>query len=277
MLDKYLSFFSKYIESQLGIVYSEDNAYQLKTRLDEIIKIMGYADVQDLYNKSQAGIDGNLKQLLLDIATNNETYFYRDSRVFDVLAKYVAPKLISKNLGKPLRIWSAACSTGQEPYTISMCLREAGMTQNIEISATDISERALKKAISGVYTQLEVQRGLPITHLVKYFTKETENSWALKDEVKRNIQFKKFNLLDSTSQWAHPFDIIFCRNVLIYQRPEKKAEIISSLLKKLNPNGYIVFGPGESSPGSLMLKQPEKELQGTLIYQYLSNADSKVA
>jgi chemotaxis protein methyltransferase CheR len=245
-----LKFFAAYIERELGIVYSESNFFQLESRLHQIAKQMGKT-TDEILVSSYNQIYGDFKNLLLDTATNNETSFFRDKAVFRSLAKNILPEIAEeKGPGQVIRIWSAACSTGQEPYTLAMLLNEeheAGKIPPFQIVATDYSTRALERAKKGVYSQLEVQRGLPATHLVKYFD-QVDDSWKVSSELQRKIEFQHFNLLDKWNILG-PFDLIFCRNVLIYQKIEKRKEIIARLADYLTPKGYLVLGATESMMG----------------------------
>ncbi len=247
--------FADLIERETGILYNSINSHLLENRLRDLAKTMGFTDVQTFWNEvKQRGLRANEREMVLDLATNNETSFFRDNEVFD----FFKNEFILKNTKPefPIKIWSAACSTGQEPYSLAMIfaqLKEAGTARNYDILATDFSERVLKQAQSGIYSQLEVQRGLPANLLVRYFEQLTsENSqlpkFKIKPDLSRNISFKRVNLLEP---WLHkgPFDIIFCRNVLIYQDVNNKRQVISKLASILAPGGYLVLGGAESLLG----------------------------
>lgn len=248
-----LLFFAKYIEKELGIVYAEENYFQLEQRLGRIATAVGLGDSQALYEKAQSGVAGDLKTLLLDVATNNETSFFRDPKVFKVIEESVLPSLKAKFPGTfSFRAWSAASSSGQEIYSLAM-LAEEFLAKNpghprLELVATDISDTILKKAKSGKYSHLEVQRGLSAGRLVKYFEKSGESDWELKQEIKRQVRFSKFNLLDSTAAMGK-FHLILCRYVLIYQDTERKKQILNRLVDCLVPGGVIFLGASESALG----------------------------
>jgi len=245
-----LKFFAAYIERELGIVYSDANFFQLESRLHQIAKLMN-KKIEDVLVTNYNQIYGDFKKLLLDTATNNETSFFRDKAMFKSLVKNILPGLCKdKAPGQPIRIWSAACSTGQEPYTLAMALNEELIKENIpgfQILGTDFSETALNRARSGTYSQLEVQRGLPATHLVKYFS-QVEDKWKVNSLLQKNINFQAFNLL---TKWSitGPFDLIFCRNVLIYQKIESRKDIINRLYDYLSPTGFLILGATESMMG----------------------------
>ncbi|MBA92698.1 MAG: chemotaxis protein CheR [Phyllobacteriaceae bacterium] len=263
-------FFADFIESNLGIVYGDTNAYQLENRIREISKSLEMKDETELYLKAKSGITGHLKQLLLDTATNNETSFFRDPKVFNAIENRIFPELIqAKPATDTIHIWSAASSFGQEPYTLTMIISELASKkpslQNFSILATDISKKALDRASQGLFSQLEIQRGLPAPLMVKYFTKTEDNQWQIKPELKRMIQFKELNLLNCAGVFGE-FDLILCRNVLIYQRDEKKKEIIRYMTSKLKPGGFLIMGATESLVG-LSDAYDQIMYEGAVIYQ----------
>ncbi len=251
-LDLILSFFAKFIETELGIVYAEHNYFQLQNRLEEIAKLQGKASLVELYDTAQQGISGHFRQLLLDVATNNETSFFRDPKVFKAIEGVLLPHfLVTRPSGK-IRIWSAANSTGQEALSTAMLILEQGIKQsrtyNFEILGTDISERALSKARAGFYTQLEVQRGLPAPLMIKYFKKDELDRWGASQDLLRHITYKTLNLKQFFT-FPDKFDLILCRNVLIYQSVPGKIEILKKISENLAPNGYLIMGSGESMLG----------------------------
>jgi chemotaxis protein methyltransferase CheR len=250
-----LSFFSDYIFKQLGIVYRDSNYYQLDTRLQEIAHQLGFSGPDALHAAAAVTITPQMKMLILDIATNNETLFFRDPFVFISLEKEVLTPILNGNGSANIKIWSAACSYGQEPYTLAMVLE--GLKQRYpnlkyEITATDISDRALSAAKAGIYSQLQIQRGLPAPMLVKHFKKqkrgEVEYDWEVNPELKKHISFKKLNLTEPFGV-VGPFDVVLCRNVLIYQSVEGKRDIIKRIYERLNPGGVLIMGAAESMLG----------------------------
>lgn len=265
-----VKFFADYIQKELGIVYAPQNYYQLEKRLEDITKILQVPSVQELYTQAQQGITGNFKQVLLDTATNNETSFFRDPKVYSAVENHILPSLMTIHPKVNLyRIWSAASSFGQEPYSIAMMVHEF-LQKNpthprFEIWGTDIADHALKRCREATYSQLEVQRGLPAQKLVKYFTKNAENYWTLKSEIKTSVRFSKLNLMNPFGAIG-TFDIIYCRYVLIYQDAEKKKEIMSRIASCLVPKGYLILGASESVIGlSDQFDQIVKD--GAIIYQ----------
>ena len=245
-----LKYFADFIESHLGIVYSEVNYFQLEKRLVLIAKFLEKS-IEELVVMAHREITGQFKTMLLDIATNNETSFFRDPGIFKAVEDYIVPKLIEqKGSGHKLKIWSAACSTGQEVYTLIMVLNKLvskGVLSDYDILATDFSQRALKQAQSGEYSHLEIQRGLPALLLIEYFDRDGANGekWTFKREFSKKVNFKNMNLLESFPVTGQ-FDIILCRNVLIYQAVENKKDIINRLTGHLDHGGYFLLGAAES-------------------------------
>lgn len=274
-----LKFFADFIQSKLGIIYSPDNYYQLEKRLTEIAMLLSFANVEELYQKAQSGIVGQMKMLLLDLATNNETSFFRDAGLFKAIEdKVLTESRWSGDNPAPLRLWSAATSTGQEVYSMSILLnawQRHNPKRNFTFLATDYSLRVLKQAEGGIYSQLEVQRGLPATSLVRYFHNPNKGEaigshspvWVVNPELKKNITFKQLNLLDD---WGNigPFDIVLCRNVLIYQNVENKRRIIAEIHRRLAPGGYLILGAAESLMG-LSDSFQQVQLDKAVVYRRL--------
>jgi len=199
--------------------------------------------------------------------TTNETFFYRDKIPFDHLRETILPGLIQARAArKPLRIWSAASSTGQQPYSIAMCLKEMGAALSgwrTEIVATDLSQAVLEKARAGIFSQFEVQRGLPIQLLVKYFTQLGE-FWQLSADIRGMVQHRPLNLLQDFSHLGK-FDVIFCRNVLIYFDQETKISIFERMHKVIEPDGMLMLGAAESVVGITDAFRPYPDKRG--LYQ----------
>jgi chemotaxis protein methyltransferase CheR len=265
-----LSFFSSYIEKEIGVIYADHNSFQLRKRLEEICKLVDEPDFLALYFRAKKGISGPFKQLLLDIATNNETSFFRDPKVFKGIEEVVLPELLKSSSQKEkLRVWSSASSTGQEALSVAILLEEAKQKNQLhfefQILASDISERALSKAKEGVYSQLEVQRGLPAALMIKYFAKDEKDRWHSKGSMREKIEFKKLNLKESFLS-VGKFGLILCRNVLIYQNVDGKKDIISRLANQLIPGGFLVLGCGESLIG-LSQEFQHVTVDGAVIYR----------
>lgn len=261
-----LTFFSDTIEKETGILYTESNSYLLESRLRELAGTLGYASADEMWLEvKKRGLKPAEKDMILDLSTNNETSFFRDPEVFDFFKNEFLAKRTER--GQKVKIWCAASSTGQEPYTLAMIMDqpgELGSGRTYELLATDFSQRVLARCREGVYSQLEVQRGLPAPLLVKNFDQVTsENSvspkFRIKDHLRKHITFSHLNLL---GQWPAlgPFNIIFCRNVLIYQDVQNKKQVISRMAKLLLPGGYLVLGGAESLIG--LSEDFEMELHG---------------
>jgi chemotaxis protein methyltransferase CheR len=244
------NFIFKLIKKNAGINFSEDKSYLLDTKLLPLVRQHKLSSVSDLISKIQESNDQNLINELVEAMTINESSFFRDSKPFEVFNTSALPNILSSHPGKSqVRIWSAACSSGQEPYSLAINLKEKwkNSTINFEIMATDLSNQILDKAKKGIFNQFEVQRGLPITLLMKYF-KQVEKDWHLCEEIKNMIKFERMNLLENI-QGLGKFDVIFCRNVLLYFDSETKVRILNNISNMLNENGILFLGSSESVHG----------------------------
>ena len=265
-----LPFFAKFIEKESGIIYAEHNHFQLQNRLEDIMRLLGMNDLTKLYDRAKTGIDGPFRQMLIDLATNNETSFFRDPKLFKALESLflTAPGV---SMETPLRIWSAASSTGQEALSLAMMIEEHGRTTGKKIPysilGTDISERVLERARSGSYSQLEVQRGLPSPLLVRYFSKDPQDRWKAAPSILSSIEYRKTNLKERFTN-PRPFHLILCRNVLIYQTVAAKKEILSRITETLIPGGILALGSGESLIG-LSSEYETLTVDGAIVYRKL--------
>jgi chemotaxis protein methyltransferase CheR len=247
MLPNSLNIIAEMVEKETGIVFSGTNLYQLKTRLEELAKKLEYPSVDELSLKIVQG-DPVLKNKLFETATNNETLFFRDPAFFQALENFVVQEILPHNPPE-IKIWSAASSTGQEALSVAMTLDNLNKKTKLppfSIIATDIAERAVTKAKSGVYSDFEVMRGLSEAYKQSYFKKESDG-WHVRSEISSKVKFGFNNLIKSNVQG--PFHIILCRNVLIYQRIEMKKVVIDSLMRELGPQGGIMLGVGETLLG----------------------------
>jgi chemotaxis protein methyltransferase CheR len=201
---------------------------------------------------------------VVEAMTTNETFFFRDKVPFDHFRDSIMPEILQARAArKSIRIWCAAGSTGQEPYSLAMCLKEmaAALTGwRVEIIATDLSQEVLEKSKSGIYSQFEVQRGLPIQMLVKYF-KQTGEFWQINADIRAMVQHRQLNLLHDFSQLGS-FDVIFCRNVLIYFDQETKINIFGRLAKATEPDGFLVLGAAETVVGLTDVFKPYPDRRG---------------
>ncbi|MGZ3768343.1 MAG: CheR family methyltransferase [Bdellovibrio sp.] len=269
-LNEILKFFAAYIEKELGIIYAEHNFFQLHNRLEEIAKLKGVAGIEQLYDILKDGMSGQTKQLLLDLATNNETSFFRDPKIFRAIESIFLNNLDEVvGEGGNLRIWSAASSTGQEALSVAILINEFSAKNNknvaFSIVGTDISERVLIRAKQAEYSQLEVQRGLPVPFLIKYFKKDEKDRWTAMPEITKNIEFKKQNLKEAFN-FKEKFHLILCRNVLIYQNVPAKIEILNRMTSLLAPGGLLILGSGESLIG-LSTEFDQQNMDGAIIYK----------
>ncbi|WP_315730259.1 MULTISPECIES: protein-glutamate O-methyltransferase CheR [unclassified Bradyrhizobium] len=256
----------KLLKERSGLDLSSDKQYLVESRLLPVARRTGFAGISELVQKMRNGSE-TLTTEVVEAMTTNETFFFRDKIPYDHLRDTILPGLIkSRAARRSIRIWSAASSTGQEPYSIAMCLREYGPALSgwrIEIVATDLSQEVLEKSKAGLYSQFEVQRGLPIQLLVKYFTQLGE-FWQLSADIRGMVQHRQLNLLQDFSHLGK-FDIIFCRNVLIYFDQETKARIFERLAKVLEPDGTLILGAAESVVGITDIFRPSQERRG--LYQ----------
>ncbi len=241
------------VRTEIGFDLGNDRHYLVANRLVPIAAMFGLRDVTHLIDQTRRTQDRRLIEAVAEGMTINETSFFRGGqRLFDNLARLMIPILQqARSSSRRLRIWSGACANGQEPYSILMTLLEQCPqleSWQIEIIATDISARALEQARSGVYDQFEVQRGLPTPLLLKYFT-QTGDRWQISDALRRRVEFRRHNLLDSFLHLGHPLDLVFLRNVLIYFEPASKTELFERLRRCMACDGLLVLGETESTLG----------------------------
>lgn len=251
MKDTDINFLNKFICDATGVALTKEKVYLLEARLLPILEKHKIPSMQDLVKIIQTTTDNNLKREVIDALMTHETLFFRDTKPFEQFSDIILPYLMkARESTKKIRIWSAGCSSGQEPYSLAIQLadRESILHNwDIEILATDISAPIIEKAKEGEYSQFEVQRGLPVQALVKYFEKD-DQKWKAKDIIKSRIKFETFNLLDDPSRLG-TFDVIFCRNVLIYFELETKQKVIERFSKLLPSDGFLNLGGSETTLG----------------------------
>jgi chemotaxis protein methyltransferase CheR len=267
--------FAKYILDISGIALDTGKEYLIETRLNPILDKHNCKSFSELYTKAKLDQSKNLEKQIIDAISTNETYFFRDISPFELLQHKIIPDLIDKrntaSQGKQpvkIRIWSAASSTGQEIYSIAIVLKELYLEPpqyDIKLLGTDISNDAIAKASYGRYNKFEVARGLTPSRLKKYFNKDGDDYWKIKDEIRAAAGFKKMNLMESFSE-VGPFDIIFCRNVAIYFTPEDKQKLYEKIAGALAPDGYLLIGSTESLSNETTLFTPQKYLK-SFFYQ----------
>jgi chemotaxis protein methyltransferase CheR len=252
----------KLLKERSGLDLSADKQYLVESRLIPLARRVGLPGIAELVQKTRAGAEP-LTAEVVEAMTTNETFFFRDKIPFDHLREAILPALVkSRAARRTLRIWCAASSTGQEPYSIAMCVKEfAGLAGwRVEIVATDLSQAVLEKSKAGIFSQFEVQRGLPIQLLVKYFT-QTGELWQLNADIRAMVQHRQLNLLQDFSHLG-TFDVIFCRNVLIYFDQDTKIGIFERLSRMLEPDGVLALGAAESVVGISDAFKPYPDRRG---------------
>ena len=243
-------FIAKLLKERSGLVITPDKAYLLESRLMPLARTRNMKGIEDIVAKMR-GHDEALARDVTEAMTTNESFFFRDIKPFDQFRNFVLPTLLAARAGRrQIRIWSAACSSGQEPYTLAMILCEehaklAGWS--VEIVATDLSTEILDRAQSGLYTQFEVQRGLPIQMLVKYFKQEGDR-WQVTPAIRSMVRYRTFNLLDDPAPLGQ-FDVIFCRNVLIYFDQPTKSKVLDRMSRLMPSDGFLYLGGAETVLG----------------------------
>lgn len=243
-------FLAKLLRDRSGLVLSKDKSYLLESRLMPVARKRGFKGLDELVAQLRRR-DEALAADVTDAMTTNESFFFRDSKPFDQFRDVVLPNLLkSRATKKTFRIWCAAASSGQEPYSLAMILKEnaaklAGW--RIDIVGTDLSREILQKARTGLYSQFEVQRGLPIQLLVKYF-KKRDDQWEIDPAIRAMVQYKEWNLLQDLKALGQ-FDVVFCRNVLIYFDQQTKGVVLENISKQMTEDGVLYLGGAETVLG----------------------------
>lgn len=243
--------FSRFLESQCGIVLGDSKQYLVRSRLSPLVTKFKIASLSDLLRDVVTGRNRELRVAAVDAMTTNETLWFRDTYPFTVLAEKLLPEVAASR--RPIKIWSAASSSGQEPYSMAMTVletqqRKPGMLTSVSITATDISTSMLDMCRAGVYDNLALGRGLSPERRRTFFEDAGDGRMKVKDNVKRLVNFRPQNLMDSYALLGK-FDIIFCRNVLIYFSPDMKSKVLNQMANSLNPGGYLLLGASESLTG----------------------------
>lgn len=254
----------KLLKERSGLVLSADKQYLLESRLLPIARKLGVPGLAELTQKLRAPGAEALVVEVVEAMTTNESFFFRDKIPFDHFRETMLPALIAaRGSQRRVRIWCAAASTGQEPYSLAMILKEMGAQLagwRFDIIATDLAGDVLEKAKAGTYTQFEVQRGLPIQLLVKYFT-QIGDAWQVSADIRAMVQYRPLNLLRDFSNLGN-FDIVFCRNVLIYFDQETKVGVLDRIARITEPDGYLVLGAAETVVGLTDSFKPVPEKRG---------------
>lgn len=248
--DANFDYLVNFVQQASGITLQKHQTYLLENRLVPIMHQMGIESLDALVSKLKLQ-PASVGTIIVEALATHESSFFRDKKVFDFFAEIILPKLFKAPSVASSKIWSAACSSGQEPYSIAILLKEylstgtsAATSVNKVVYATDFSEKILEKAKSGVFSHFEAQRGLPIKLLLKYFTKQ-ENNWLVNSDVKDLVKFDTYNLIKPQKTLVDLFDVVFCRNVLIYFDNNDKHKVLEHLASKIRPEGYLLLGACE--------------------------------
>ena len=234
-------FLSELVKEKTGLVLTQEKSYLLESRLMPLARKRGMKDLDGLVQVARLGKDLELNHDIAEAMTTNESFFFRDIKPFDIFRDVLLPYLLdARKTQKSIRVWCAACSSGQEPYSLAMILKEAAAKLGgwkVDILGTDVSREILEKAQEGNYSQFEVQRGLPVQMLVKYFKKSGE-SWQIDQSIRDMVVYKEFNLLSDLKSLGK-FDIVFCRNVLIYFDRQTKGAVLEQISNLLPNDGSL--------------------------------------
>ena len=262
---------AKYIYEISGIHIEASKAYLIETRLGRILESENCGSYGEFCHKARMDASKSLEKKVIDAITTNETLFFRDGNPFELLRHKILPEIIDRRSAakslRPIRIWSAACSTGQEVFSIAIVLKEllgSSHSYSIKLLGTDLSDAAIKQASYGSYNKFEIERGLPRDRLHLYFTPDGAN-WKIKDTIRSMASFQKLNLMHPFTG-VGKFDIIFCRNVAIYFTLEDRKKLFSKMADALEPDGYLIIGSTESLTGVCPRFVPKRHLK-SIFYQ----------
>jgi chemotaxis protein methyltransferase CheR len=263
----------KLLKERSGLTLSADKQYLVESRLLPVARRIGVDGLGGLVQKLKSPGAEPLIVEVVEAMTTNESFFFRDKIPFDLFRNAIMPALLKTRAPqRQIRIWCAAASTGQEPYSIAICLKEMAQQVagwRIEIIGTDLSTEVLEKSRVGLYSQFEVQRGLPIQMLVKYFTQVGE-TWQIGPDIRAMVQYKPLNLMHNFSHLGQ-FDVVFCRNVLIYFDQDTKVDVLGRIAKVMAPDAYLLLGAAETVVGLTDIFKPVPDQRGL----YAPNAAAK--
>lgn len=246
--------FRVFLEKTCGILLGNNKQYLVSSRLNKLMEQQGLKTLGDLVRKIQAQPRSGLREQVVDAMTTNETLWFRDTYPFEVMKSRVLPELLKSAPGQRLRIWSAACSSGQEPYSLSMTVDEYERNSPsqpktaVQIVATELSGAMLAASKAAEYDSLAIARGLSTDRLQRYFDVKAPGRWAVKPAIRSRVEFRVQNLLDSYAALGK-FDVVFCRNVLIYFSADVKKDILRRIHATLKPGGYLFLGASEALNG----------------------------
>lgn len=237
--------------ARAGLKVDAEKAYLIESRLAPVARREGYGSPEEFIAALRdGGGDERLSWAVVEAIALPETEFFRDREVFEALAVEIIPAISRERGGAPVKVWSTACGTGQEVYSLAMLIADAaGLAAKVELFASDLSEKSLEKAQAGLYSQFEVQRGLPARTLVRHFEKEGE-SFALSPRIRQMVRWRRVNLMDDLARFGQ-FDVLLCRNVLTQLAPEAQGRVIGQLKTALAPGGRLVLGAREGAGGEL--------------------------
>ncbi|SFG69697.1 CheR family methyltransferase [Methylobacterium gossipiicola] len=251
MTDLEFDFLRGYLKTRSGLALSGEKRYLIESRLGPVCRRFNLATLHDLANALKNGRDGAIEKAVVEAMTTNETFFFRDQAPFDLFRDVLLPEAMARRAAqRRIRIWCAAASTGQEPYSLAMLLREAAPRLagwSVDLIATDLSTEVLEKARAGLYSHFEVQRGLPVQLLIKHFEQVGEQ-WRISAPLRQMVDFRPLNLLHSFDALG-TFDIVYCRNVLIYFDAATKGDVLARIGASLAPDGALLLGAAETVIG----------------------------
>ncbi len=271
---------AEFLKESSGLSLTPDKAYLLNSRLQPVAEVHGCATVPELVRKLRTAPTLALKQDITEAMTTNETSFFRDVTPFETFRTHVLPTLVEKRKARrSLRILCAAASSGQEPYSLALIMAEAAAMLtgwNIEVLAVDLDSKILKRAEAGLYSQFEVQRGLPVTLLMKYFEQCPEQMWRIKASIRDRVRFRQCNLLRPFTDLGQ-FDVIFCRNVLIYFDLPTKKSVLERLSDRLAGDGYLFLGGAETVLDITERLAPSPQYRGVYLPRTTATRPAAVA
>ena len=264
MTESDFEFLRGFLKQRSGLAMTAEKRYLVESRLGPVCRRFNLGELRDLVAVLKLGRDGAAERAVVEAMTTNETFFFRDRTPFDLFRDVLLPQAIARNAARRrLRIWCAAASTGQEPYSLAMLLQEAAPRLagwQVEIVATDLSTEVIERAKAGIYSHFEVQRGLPVQWLIKHFTQVGE-SWQISQSLRAMVDYRQLNLLNAFDGLGQ-FDVVYCRNVLIYFDAPTKADILNRIAACLAPEGALVLGAAETVIGLTDRLQPNPEHRG---------------
>ncbi len=251
MTELEFEYLRNFLKQRSGLALTAEKRYLVESRLTPVCRRFGLATLGDLIGILKLGQNATIERAVVEAMTTNETFFFRDRIPFDLFRDTLLPDLLVRNASRRrIRIWCAAASTGQEPYSLAMLLQEAAPRLagwQVEIVATDLSTEMIEKAKQGLYSHFEVQRGLPVQWLIKYFTQVGEQ-WQIAQSLRSMVDYRQLNLLHSFTALGQ-FDVIYCRNVLIYFDAPTKSDVLARLAAQLAPEGALLLGAAETVIG----------------------------